>query len=69
MPVGEPEPLADAIASVLTHRERYPPPALRAYALGSFGIPVVTERIRAAYDEALTGSALDGSELRSGVSV
>jgi teichuronic acid biosynthesis glycosyltransferase TuaC len=53
VPLDDPEALARAVGSVLSERTRYPPSALRAYALDRFGISTVAGLIHRANDDAV----------------
>lgn len=53
VPPEDPPALAEAIAEVLSHRSRYDPATLRAYALERFAWEGVVARTVALYDEAI----------------
>jgi glycosyltransferase involved in cell wall biosynthesis len=53
VPPEDPEALANGIEHVLTHAEDYDPAALRAYALGKFGLDSVGERLEQVYCDAV----------------
>ncbi len=54
VPPGDAAALADGIARVMASRRNYEPALLRKRALGRFGSEVVSSRIAALYDEALS---------------